>query len=315
MAKFSPQDQGQDATQASSKEIEQLINEYQEKDKISNEDLTVVHGKATHAEATAAFLSQQNWIDAPQVSKEETEQATTEPQEQQYTAATEDLPSFTGATPKAEALANFLPQDKGKNVDSLNSEELLSRSSADTHKDVLANFAQMAHYDDNDSDIQEMQAWGDRFSDESPTHPEDRQLESIWKSKGDSVDRSNRTGTDKGETEGAATIADITERSEMTGRDKRQRPHANSMWREAIKRGAKGNSAAIVQQVTEPRQTIESPDRKKRAAPSPKRGEPKEDDESSMSSAVAEELANAVLNQIQEAPAEAIAPTGPRKDA
>jgi hypothetical protein len=67
--------------------------------------------------------------------------------------------------------------------------------------------------------------------------------------------------------------------------------------------------------VSEPRLTIESPDRKKRAAPSPKRGKAKEDDESSMSSAVVEKLANAVLNQIQEAPAEAIAPTGPRKDA
>jgi hypothetical protein len=156
-----------------------------------------------------------------------------------------------------------------------------------------------------------LQAWEDIFSDETSTQPEDKQLESIWSVKIDSVDRSDRAEKDKKETED--TEGSMGKGNEGIGRDKRQRPHGDSKWREAIKRSAKGNSAAIVQQVTEPRQTIESPDRKKRAAPSPKRGEPKDNDESSMSSAMAEDLAKAVLNQIQEAPAEAIAPTAPRK--
>jgi hypothetical protein len=299
------------------------------------EDLPLFSGTVTKAEATAKFLSQENWLYSPQGSTEEITRVTKEPQEQESTEATDDLLLFTGAAPNAEALANFLQEDQREpairvelkeierstseaqdQVDFLNTEDRNPRFSAGTQEEALSNFAQMAHYDDDDSDIQEMQAWGVKFLDETQTHPEDKQLERIWSTKVDSADRSDRTGNNKGATEDAAQITGFMGRgNEGTGRDKRQRDHANSKWREAIKRGAKGNSAAIVQQVSEPRLTIESPDRKKRAAPSPKRGEPKDDDESSMSSAVAEDLANAVLNQIQEAPAEAIAPTGPRRDA
>jgi hypothetical protein len=312
-----------------------LLAKYQVADTVDNEDLPSSTGALTNAEATAKFLSQENWLDAPQVSTAGTGETTTDPQEQESNEATDDLPLFTGAAPNAEALANFLQEDQRQHtirielketeqstseaqdqVDLLNTEDRTTRSSAETQEEALKNFAQMAHYDDDDSDIQEMQAWGDKFSYETQTHPEDRQLERIWSTKVDSADRSDRPGNNKGATEDAEQITGFTGKgNEGPGRDKRQRDHANSKWRDAIKRGAKGNSAAIVQQVSEPRLTIESPDRKKRAAPSPKRGEPKEDDESSMSSAVAEELANAVLNQIQEAPAEAIAPTGPRKDA
>jgi hypothetical protein len=72
--------------------------------------------------------------------------------------------------------------------------------------------------------------------------------------------------------------------------------------------------AAIVQKASAPKEGIESPDRKKRAAPSPSRPSNAEDDEASMTLSTAGELANAVFNQIQEVPSEAIAPAGPRKD-
>jgi hypothetical protein len=102
------------------------------------------------------------------------------------------------------------------------------------------------------------------------------------------------------------------EEGQESGREKRQRPSAKSPWTHEIKKAIASNSLAIVQVNTEPRQGIESPDRKRRAAPSPKRGGTIEEDESSISSATVDELANAVLNQIQEAPKEANAPAGPR---
>jgi hypothetical protein len=72
---------------------------------------------------------------------------------------------------------------------------------------------------------------------------------------------------------------------------------------------------AIVNKEIKPRESIESPDRKKRAAPSPARAKAEEEDELSMTSSAAGELAIAILHQIQEAPKEAKAPAGPRTDA
>jgi hypothetical protein len=216
MANFSPKDQGQDETQVSSKEIEQLLAKYQVADTVDNEDLLSSPGALTNAETTAKFLSQENWLDAPQVSTAGTGEKTTDPQEQESNEATDDLPLLTGAAPNAEALANFLQEDQRQHttrvelketkqstseaqdqVDLLNTEDRTTRSSAETQEEALKNFAQMAHYDDDDSDIQEMQAWGDKSSDETQTHPEDRQLERIWRMKVDSADRSDRPGQQK----------------------------------------------------------------------------------------------------------------------
>jgi hypothetical protein len=155
----------------------------------------------------------------------------------------------------------------------------------------------------------------------STIHTEDRQLKSIWEKAIDSADRCDkRQGTKSlvGDSktrelvEWKSDSATTEEEGQESGREKRQRPSVKSPWIHEIKRATASNSLAIVQVNTEPRQGIESPDRKRRAAPSPKRGGTNEEDDSSMTSTAVYELAYAVLNQTQEAPKGANAPAGPR---
>jgi hypothetical protein len=97
-------------------------------------------------------------------------------------------------------------------------------------------------------------------------------------------------------------------------RDKRHRELPKTAQAREIKKVTKEGAAAIIQKVGGPRDSTESPDRKKRAAPSPGRVNTTDEDESSMTSSAAGDIANAVITQIQEAPKEAKAPSGPRKD-
>jgi hypothetical protein len=90
---------------------------------------------------------------------------------------------------------------------------------------------------------------------------------------------------------------------------------SQAAWAKANRKAAPVYSAEIVKKQTVPRRSAESPERKKRAAPSPERIPTPENDEASMTSSAAGELANEVLTQIQEASSEAKAPSGPRTDA
>jgi hypothetical protein len=138
MANFSPKDQGQDETQVSSKEIEQLLAKYQVADTVDNEDLPSSPGALTNAETTAKFLFQENWLDAPQVSMAGTGETTTDPQEQESNEATDDLPLFTGAAPNAEALANFLQEDQRQHTTRVELKETKqSTSEAQDQVDLL----------------------------------------------------------------------------------------------------------------------------------------------------------------------------------
>jgi hypothetical protein len=198
-------------------------------------------------------------------------------------------------------------------------------------------------YDSDDSDIKEMvnfaNQWGAQDQSEGSVQKEDRRLESIWKSNPHSADR-QREPIEKGDYDAGETLGnggrdnEVVEQDSLTdqetvvapkrvastlerqesSRDKRQREMSQLAWAKEIRKAAGENSAAIIQKVPAPKEGIESPDRKKRAAPSPSRPSNADDDEASMTSSTAGELANAVFNQIQEAPSEAIAPAGPRKD-
>jgi hypothetical protein len=97
-------------------------------------------------------------------------------------------------------------------------------------------------------------------------------------------------------------------------RDKRHRELPQTAQAREIKKVTKEGVVAIIQKIGGSRDSTESPDRKKRAAPSPGRVNTMDEDESSMTSSAAGDIANAVITQIQEAPKEAKAPSGPRKD-
>jgi hypothetical protein len=201
-------------------------------------------------------------------------------------------------------------------------------------------------YDSDDSDIKEMvnfaNQWGSQDQNEGSVQTEYRRLESIWKSNPHSADRQReptaKTGSDTGETEVKtlenvesdteaaeqdlpknhetkveSTLDELTMGGQDSPREKRQREMSQSDWAKFNRKAVIEDRAAIVQKASAPKESIESPDRKKRAAPLPSRASNVEDNEASMTSSTAGDLANAVLKQIQEVPKEANAPSDPRK--
>jgi hypothetical protein len=318
LAKFPTQNQVHSKPTSTQLSIGQLSEEpHGQGPSHASGDLLLFSGAAPNAEALANFSRQEQGVEKPKALEQETDQHTNESQEQEATSITKKQPNFKDEHTRAEALEKF---ERGREQDdhSYKAEQTNDKSKPESEaRDIEpGSNEQSTVYDNDDPDSREMQVWNAEHQARSPTHQEDRQLESIWEKAADSVDRSDRTNTTSTDERTDSTCTtEIVGESHDIGREKRQRPLANLKWENEIRRVVKVNSVAIVQQETEPRQGIESPDRKKRAAPSPNRGEPKDDDESSMSSAAAEELANAVLNQIQEAPSEAIAPAGPRENA
>jgi hypothetical protein len=273
--------------------------------------------------------------------------------------------AFSGAAPDAEAMAKFSdqPYEQVYSRPTVREEEqvamaqIIMQGNQDSDNVAFSGAArghrqgkialesnadlQSTVFDDDDPNSTGTRVHDHKNFEGSLSHPEDRQLKSIWEKAINSADRGDkRQGTKslvgdskarepsqgKQEREGSA-VAHSTELVEWKSdsvtteeegqesvREKRQRSLANSPWANEIKRVTTSNALAIVQIKTEPRQGIESPDRKRRAAPSPKRGGTNEEEDSSISSATVDELANAVLNQIQEAPKEANAPAGPREN-
>jgi hypothetical protein len=191
--------------------------------------------------------------------------------------------------------------------------------------------------------------WGSQDQNEGSAHKADWQLESILKSNVYSAERQrepgeakhktiitqqtdpvgsittdyNQTGQDQNNTDsdqGAMIQGDRRDndapytQGKVSARDKRQLEKSQSTWARDNRKAAPEGSVGIVKKTAVPRDNSESPERKKRAAPSPEQTNNTDEDESSMTSSGAGDIANAVINQIQEAPKEAKAPSGPRKD-
>jgi hypothetical protein len=255
-----------------------------------HQETLLFSGTAPDAEALAKFYS--DLEDSDQWTQQTKELGKSEQGEHQpsFRQGCKNPPQFTEMGTNVEVTEKCVPKHDAVDQDSAQEPETSEQSKT---------------YENDDPDAIERQAQRSQESQDSSSHQEDRQLESIWEKEIGSANRSDKTHT---------TASTAEDEQQDSGREKRQRPLANSPWAIELKKAAKSGAVAIVQQNTEPRKSIESPDRKKRAAPSPKRGGSKEEDDLSITSADVDELAKTVLYQIQEALTGAKAPSGPRKN-
>jgi hypothetical protein len=246
----------------------------------TDQALRNLSGTAQMAEALANFYSEpEDNHQVPPQSKEPNE-----PRDSASDRQGQDLEgilNLPGTAPIAEALAKFYSEPQSLSQSQLQGDNA-SESKANQQSTV---------YDNDDPKLSVDRASEHLNPEGSKIHQEDRQLESIWEKAIDSAsDKRQVARSSIGDSEIAVSILERQEGDESgaeqsrelvewkldsgtseeegqeSGREKRQRPLAKSPWTHEIKKAIASNSLAIVQVNTEPRQGIESPDRKRRAA-------------------------------------------------